>query len=173
MRSPIIWIARPAYSISSASGIFRCRADAPGFRVRPNREFFEIAPQRAITALKIAGGEDVTPHRDIAEDEDAVKALNRATTRKSNISLKVLGILPGSLLTYYDDETITAEVVDDRRILFEEETSLSAAALKILHRKGFEWQSARGALYWRFEDEKLVDRLTRMEQEDLSAAANS
>ena len=51
------------------------------FRVRPKREFFEIAPQRAIAALGIAGGEDVTPHRDIADDEEGVEAFNRATLR--------------------------------------------------------------------------------------------
>ena len=56
--------------------------------------------------------------------------------------------MPGSLLTHSEDEAIMAEVIDDRRIRFEgKETSLSAAALIVLHGQGFEWQSARGALF--------------------------
>ena len=99
-----------------------------------------------------------------------VEALNRATVRQSNISMAKLGILPGSLLTHYEDETITAEVIDDRRIRFEgKETSLSAAALIALHRQGFEWQSARGALYWSYNGETLAERRSRMEDEELNA----
>ena len=139
-------------------------------RVRAKREFFELSPKQAIAALKLAGGKDVTPHKDIAHDEEGVEALNRATVRQSNISMAKLGILPGSLLTHYEDETITAEVIDDRRIRFEgKETSLSAAALIVLHRQGFGWQSARGALYWSYNGETLAERRSRMEDEELNA----
>lgn len=52
-------------------------------------------------------------------------------------------------------------------------TSFSAAALKILYRKGFEWQSARGAQDWCFEEETLVDRRVRLQHEVLGGDANA
>ncbi len=51
-------------------------------RVRDNREFFEINPMRVILALKLAGGKQVTPADDIAEDEAGVEAANRSTECK-------------------------------------------------------------------------------------------
>ena len=51
-------------------------------RTRSNREFFAIDPMRVISALKMTGGEEVTPKDDIAADEEDIEALNKPKRRK-------------------------------------------------------------------------------------------
>ena len=71
----------------------------------------------------------------------------------------------GSCQDVFDFECrITAIVVDHKRIEFEGEvTSLSAAALKIVHRMGYTWQQIAGPSYWEFEGETLSARRERLE----------
>ncbi len=135
-------------------------------RVRDNREFFEIDPVRVISALKLAGGREVTPTDDIGEDEAAVEAANRSARRQTPFNFEMMDIQPGSVLTYYDDDAITATVHSRNRIVFKDEvTSLSAAALILLHREGFNWVTANGPTYWLYDGETLPERRARMERE--------
>ena len=136
-------------------------------RVRTNREFFDVSPEQAMAALKIANGEDVTPHKDIAADDEGINALNRVTERRSSLNLFRIGLSIGDMVSYVNDETVTAEVIGERKIKFEEnETSLSAAALTLLQRDGFEWKTANGSIYWRFEGETLAERRNRLENHE-------
>lgn len=50
-------------------------------RVRSNREFFEVAPERVASALKLAEIENVTPGRDFVESEEDQKALDEARAK--------------------------------------------------------------------------------------------
>ena len=139
-------------------------------RVRDNREFFEIDPMRVISALKLAGGKKVTPADDIAEDEGGVEAANRSNRVQSRFNFEMVDIPVGSVLTYYDDETVTAIVHSRNKIVFEGEvTSLSAAALIVIHRCGFNWKTANGPSYWIYDGETLPERRARMEREDAEA----
>lgn len=135
-------------------------------RVRDGREFFEVDPVRVISALKLAGGSEVTPSDDIGEDEAAVEAANRSTRRQPPFNFEMVQIPVGSELTFYDDEVTTATVHSRNKIIFEGEvTSLSAAALIILRRAGFNWSSAAGPYYWLYDGETLPERRARMERE--------
>ena len=119
-----------------------------------------------ISALKLAGGREVTPADDIGEDEAGVEAANRSTRRQTPFNFDMVDIRPGSVLNYYDDDTITATVHSRNRIVFEDEvTSLSAAALIILRRAGLNWSSAAGPYYWLYDGETLPERRARMERE--------
>ena len=114
-------------------------------RTRSGREFFEIDPQRVISALKLTGGRDVTPHKDIADDEEGLKALERAEGRRRIIGLFDIGLKKGDLLTFVSDETTTAFVVSNKKIEFEGTTeSVSSAALTVLQRAGYEWRTVNG-----------------------------
>ena len=44
-----------------------------------------------------------------------------------------------------------------------QELSLSKAALKALNNIGYNWSSARGSDFWKYEDETLTSRRLRME----------
>ena len=139
-------------------------------RVRSNREFFEIEAQRVIAALKLTGGRDVTPREDIAEDEEGLEALERTVAKRKSYSFADAHVHVGDVLTYAKDEAITATVVADKKIEFEGEvTSLSRAALVLLHRDGYKWKQANGWAYWMKDGETLgerVEKFAEVEDED-------
>lgn len=135
-------------------------------RIRKNREFFEISPERIRSALMIAGGEDVTPKEDVVESEDDQQALDKARKARSAFNFKMVDIPVGAKLQFSRDETIECTVVDNRMVEFEGEvTSLSKSALILMHRLGYTWNTVAGTLLWEYEGETLVERRMRMENE--------
>ena len=136
-------------------------------RTRSTREFFEIDPQRVIAALKLTGGKDVTPRNDIAEDEEAVEAFAKATRKqRKTYRFSDAGLKIGDTLYFSNDNAITAQVVSEKKVLFEAgETSLSKSALVLLQREGYTWRSVNGWQYWMFENETIAERLERFLEE--------
>jgi hypothetical protein len=131
-------------------------------RVRSSREFFEISPDRAVAALKLAEIKDVTPKKDFVETEEDQQALNQARIRQAAFNFSMVDIPVGAELTFFKDENIKAKVIDNRTVQFEGElTSLSHAAQKLLK---VTWQP-RGPLYWVYEGETLDERRKRFENE--------
>ena len=133
-------------------------------RTRTTREFFEVDPQRIMAALKLTRGLDVTPKNDIAEDEEGVKALEKATRKpRKTYKFSDAGLKVGDIINYANNNQITAQVISEKKVLFEgEETSLSKSALSLLHRDGYTWQTANGWQFWMFEEETIAERLERM-----------
>ena len=63
---------------------------------------------------------------------------------------------------YTRDESVTATVVADKKIEFEGEvTSLSRAALTLLHKDGYKWKQANGWAYWMKDGETMGERVER------------
>lgn len=136
-------------------------------RVRSNREFFEISPERIVAALQLATIEDVTPSQDYVETVEDKKALDKARDRRSAFNFAMVNIPIGSTLTFSRDENLTCIVLDNKNVEFEgEKTSLSASALTILQRLGGTLSSVAGPLYWEYEGEILTERRKRMEEAD-------
>ena len=129
-------------------------------RVRSSREFFEISPERAVAALKLAEIENVTPNNDFAETQEDRQALRQARTRRTTFNFKMVGIPVGAELIFSRDEDIKAKVIDNRSVMFNGEiTSLSTSAQKIL---GYNYGVA-GTDYWMYEGETLDQRRRRIE----------
>jgi hypothetical protein len=134
-------------------------------RVRSSREFFEVDAQRVISALKLTRGVEVTPKDDVAEDDEGLRAMERRIATKR--SFKEADVNVGDIVCYAKDESITAEVISDRKIAFEgEQMSLSKAALILLHRDGYTWQQANGWAFWTKDGETLAERAKQREQSD-------
>ena len=130
-------------------------------RVRSSREFFEIAPERVVSALKLAEIENVTPKKDFVESEEDQKALDEARTRRTIFNFTMVDIPIGAVLLFSRDETVKAKVVDNRSVMFNGEiTSLSTSAQKIL---GVDYGVA-GTDYWMYEGETLDERRRRIEK---------
>ena len=73
------------------------------------------------------------------------------------------------MLRYANNENITAEVVGEKKVLFEGvETSLSASALTLLQRVGYTWRTVNGWKFWLFENETLAERLDSILQEQIA-----
>jgi len=135
-------------------------------RVRKNREFFYVSPERIRSALMISGGEDVTPKADLIESEDDQQALDKAKKIRANFNFKMVDIPIGAVLDFSRDPEAKCTVIDNRSIEFEGEiTSLSKSALTIMHRQGYTWKALAGTEFWEFEGETLAERRLRMEAE--------
>mgnify|MGYP001313161743 FL=1 len=131
-------------------------------RVRSTREFFEIDPQRVISALMLTNGRDITPKKDIAEDDEGIEALERKVSKRRVYKFSDAHVNPGDILSYAKDDSISATVVSENKIEFEGEAlSLSKAALKLLHREGYTWKQANGWVYWMKDGETLSERIDR------------
>lgn len=134
-------------------------------RVRSNREFFEIAPERIASALKIAELEDVTPGQDFVETEEEQKALDKARKIRSMFNFEMVQIAPGTVLSLNRDPDITCTVVDNRNVEFlGNVVSLTAAAKDALAQQGINWKAVSGPNTWEYEGETLYERRKRMEQ---------
>ena len=151
-----------ACTVKDAAFVERQLLDAfMDHRVRSSREFFEIAPERAVAILKLVEIEDVTPKKDFVELQEDQKAINKAKKRREMFNFKMVDIPAGAELVFSRDENIKAKVVDNRFIEFNgKKTSLSKAANRIL---GYKYGVA-GTDYWKYEGETIDERRRRFER---------
>lgn len=132
-------------------------------RINPKREFFQIAPERVVAALKLAEIENITPKKDIVDNKEDQKALNEARDRRPPFRFDMVGIPPGSEIIFSRDENIKARVIDNRFIeLNGETTRLSVSAQKLLN---YDYMP-QGTAYWTYEGETLDERRKRIEGEE-------
>lgn len=132
-------------------------------RVNPKREFFRVAPERVVAALKLAETENITPKSDIVENKEDQEALEAARKIRSRFNFEMVKIPVGAQLYFSRDENIKAKVVDTHTansIEFNgKKTSLSRSAQKIL---GYQYGVA-GTDYWMYDGETLDERRRRFE----------
>jgi hypothetical protein len=136
-------------------------------RVRKNREYFSIDPERVVAALQLVVLEDVTPGRDFVESSDDQKALDKARERRAVFNFRLVDIPVGATLAFTRNSDITCEVVTNRKVRFAGEVPrLSFAAQKALEGEGVQWKAVQGPAYWEFEGETLNERRARLELEN-------
>ena len=134
-------------------------------RTRSTREFFEVNPERIISALRLPNGRDVTPGTDIVEDEESRRALVRTNRIREAFNFAMVGIEQGTVLTFIRDPSQTCEVLTNRSVLFEEqETSLSASAAILLQRSGWTTRKVSGPNFWCLDGDSLSEIRKRLEQ---------
>lgn len=154
-----------AARVADVSKIEEAFHDAFGdHRINPKREFFNIAPERVVSVLKLLALEDVTPSRDTGiESEDDAAAIEIARKRRSAFNFKMVNIPAGAELRLIRDESISCIVAPDQKhvIFHDEEMSLSSAAQKALE---YKWQ-VQGPAYWTFNGEILDEIRNRVEEE--------
>lgn len=127
-------------------------------RLNPGREFFEVDQEQVVAIMQLLG-EDVTDQVQAADDSDTVltetdrAARERADRRRPNFNFREMGIEPGTVLRFYNDQTKICKVVDDRRVQINGETLSMTEATK----------RTRGISYpvpplphWRTEDGTLL-----------------
>lgn len=133
-------------------------------RINPKREFFKISPERVVSALKLAEIENITPKKDIVENQEDQNALNQVRAEmRSRFNFSMVEIPIGAEVYFSRDESIKAKVVDNRHILLDGETvSLSTSAQKIL---GYDY-GVQGTAYWMYEGESLDERRKRLESQE-------
>jgi hypothetical protein len=133
-------------------------------RVRPQREFFYLSPNRAQAALELAAIRDATPHQEIFDEnpKEAEEAIEKSLRRKLP-TFEEYAIPLGSELTFIKDSAITAIVDGSRTVSFNGESlSMTAAALHALKQLGYNWKSVQGPAYWEYEGETILDRYQKL-----------
>lgn len=153
-----------AARVADVSKVEQAFHDAFGdHRINPRREFFNIAPERVVSILRLLSLEDVTPSRNIGVEskEDAV-AIERARKIRSAFNFKMVNIPQGAELKFIRDENLVCYVSQNQKhVEFQGQTmSLSSAAQKAL---GYKWQ-VQGPAYWTYNGEILDEIRTRLEE---------
>ncbi len=131
-------------------------------RTRKSREFFEIAPERVASALKLAALREITVE-DVMGDEARV-AIKETIERRSPFNFAIVNVPIGATLVHTGDEATTCQVANSKQVEFEGElVSLSDAALRVYHRLGKNWKTVSGPTSWLYENETLDTRRRRIE----------
>jgi T5orf172 domain len=127
-------------------------------RVRQNREFFELSPDKPKVVIKLLELRDVTPRVDIVSAPGDQEALNQARRRRSRFRFSSVGISQGAELHSAFDDAVTCIVKDDTSVVFRnEEHSLSSSALIIAKENGYDWPSIAGPVYWKYQGRTLSE----------------
>ena len=142
-------------------------------RVNPNREFFQVAPEKIVLAIRMGPFTEGTPGKvDIPNEEEQAleKAEKAETKRRGRINLDAIGIKPGTVLTLSRDEDVHATVVSGNEVESDGQImSLSASALAALHKLGgYTLGACSGSDYWMFEGKTLDEIRVAKEAENES-----
>lgn len=126
----------------------------PDLRVAKNREFFMITPEDAYELLKaiaiISGSQDKLKKVKITNEVAEKK------TKKPPVNFSKCDIPVGAELVFVDDTSVTVTVVDDRKVLYNDElTSLSAVA------EGIKGYRCAGPSYFKYNGELVCDIAAR------------
>ena len=115
------------------------------------KEFFEIHPIRIKHVLEMVALRDATPREEVVTDSKEAEQirLNEKRRYKNRFSMFGVGLKLGDLLTFTHDERITATVASDFEVTYEGSVqSLTSAALKAIHKCGYNWATIAGPNYW-------------------------
>lgn len=140
------------------------------FRENRHREFFRVDAERVVAAMNLTGGKEISidsPDPEIDEVDIAAqeRLRQRENKRLSAFSFSTVNIRPGETLTFVRDESVTAEVLNNKKIRFEgEQATLSGAARIILERMG-KYGAVAGPLFWEYNGETLHAIRVRKEAE--------
>lgn len=108
------------------------------YKINPNREFFEIEPEQAVSVLKLLGPNDATKRISDQLSQNVSKTESDSgdkltTKRRPRLDFHQLNIADGEILNFLDDDSITVEVISNRKVRYNGQTvSLSKATQKIL-----------------------------------------
>ena len=118
---------------------------------RQNREFFRLSPDKPKAIFQLLEIRNVTPKIDVVGEPGDQEALDKAKTKAPPFQFSMIGLKPDTELQSVFDEAITCIVKDNKDVVFRGEVvSLSAAALKVAHEKGYTWTKIGGPDYWKY-----------------------
>ena len=136
------------------------------FRVRQSREFFRMDPYKAQVIIELVATENVTPSEVEVADEEGKAAIENSARVTGRFNLAKYRIMPGAVLSFAPDRSITCVVHDDISVEFDgERMSLSAAAVAANQKRGRTGTALAGPIYWLYEDETLANMRERFESD--------
>ena len=139
------------------------------FRLRENREFFKMDPERAVSALRISGDKEIKLTNKMIDDSGDEIEEKIPTTRRTGkrFSFDSIGIPVGTELTFTRNEDIKCTVIPDDKVEYEnKEYSLSGLADKLLRELGYDWKSVQGSSFFEFNGKTLYQLKKDIEDEE-------
>ena len=135
-------------------------------RVRDNREFFKMDPERVVLALKRIQIKEIKIENDNDVTVEQKKEIQEKKKIRSRFDFEKYGIKIGEEIYFSRDENIKAEVLKNNKIKLNNiEYSLSESARKVLERN----RQPAGTLFWKYDGETLDERRRRMDEENLNS----
>lgn len=149
-----------AVKVEDAEGVEKKLLDGlKDFRL-PNREFFEIAPERVRSLMQLPVHEVYIPDSAVETGEDEVE--NRADLPKLN--LKAAGLSVGDKLVFSRDKNISVVVKNAEKVEFgNEEMSLAQITKLIFSSRGEKWHAGAASEYWSFGEDLLSEVIKSMD----------
>ncbi|MDR2941611.1 MAG: GIY-YIG nuclease family protein [Treponema sp.] len=136
------------------------------YRIRSNREFFEMDPERAVSALKISGAPEIKLNNEMIDEKGIIIKENIPKRNLKRFSFNFVNIPIGSELTYTRDEDIKCNVVSDNEVEYNNKRySLSKLADELLTQGGYNWKSVQGPLYFKYNNKTLFELKKEIESE--------
>lgn len=136
------------------------------YRVRDNREFFQISTEKVVAALRISGAEEIKTD-DGAIDQDGNRLENKrlsASSRK-RFDFARYGIPEGAELSFTRDQSKKCKVGKDGNVIYNNtEYSLGRLALELMREQGYNWKSIQGPSFFSYDGTVLSDLKDRDEQ---------
>ena len=137
------------------------------YRIRNNREFFEMDPERAVSALKISGEPEIKLDNEMIDSEGTIIKETSSKKYKKRFSFEFVNIPIGSELTYTRDENIKCIVKSDSEVEYNGKLySLSKLADELLTQNGYNWKSVQGPLYFKYNEKTLFELKKEIELSD-------
>ena len=136
------------------------------YRVRENREFFEIAPERAVAALKISGAKEIKLSNEMIDETGGIVP-EKVKTHKKRFSFSLVNIPIGTELTFTRDENKKCKVISDCAVEYEgQEYSISGLADKLLRELGYDWKAVQGPAFFEYNERTLYELKKDLENVD-------
>jgi len=134
------------------------------YRIRNNREFFEMAPERAVAALRISGAPEIKLDNEMIDEEGTVIEEDQSKKYRKRFSFSYVNIPIGAELTYTRDDNIKCIVASDNEVEYNNKKySLSKLADILLTENGYNWKSVQGPLYFKYNEKTLFEMKKEIE----------
>lgn len=105
------------------------------YRINPNREFFKINREQAISILKLLGPNDATAEIQSEMNESisqAEKDSGAKLKKRPNMDFHEMGIKDGSVLTFAENSEIEVIVSGSKRVVYQDQSMSLTAATRIV-----------------------------------------
>lgn len=130
-------------------------------RINKKREFFQIDPDKVITALSLLNPTNITPDEKDYLTTEEIKDIEK-TKKQKNFTFSLVEINPGEILTFARDQNITCTVHTDNTVIYNNEIlTLTEAARKT---NLIPYKELQGPKFWMYKNETLTNRRKRYQE---------
>lgn len=136
------------------------------YRVRDNREFFKISPEKVVAALRISGAAEIKTSNDaIDKDGNVVESKQQTSSAKKRFDFEKYGIREGAELTFTRDSNKKCTVVKGGNVSYNGSIySLSKLALELMKEQGYNWKYIQGPAFFSYDGTVLTDLKEKAEE---------